>query len=76
MLNDLLTPLLQRIFSSLSDPVTGTDDEVQVAELRRDFLNFIVFILNNDLGQVLISEGWSIPRLYLKSNTANNVFSQ
>jgi len=55
-LNDLLTPLLQRIFSSLSDPVTGTDDEVQVAELRRDFLNFIVFILNNDLGQVLVSE--------------------
>jgi len=67
MLNDLLTPLLQRIFSSLSDPVTGTDDEVQVAELRRDFLNFIVFILNNDLGQVLISEGWSIPRRYMKS---------
>jgi hypothetical protein len=26
MLNDLLTPLLQRIFSSLSESVTGTDD--------------------------------------------------
>ncbi|KAA8908637.1 armadillo-type protein [Sphaerosporella brunnea] len=56
MLNELLTPLLQRIFSALSEPVTGTDDQVQLTELRREFLNFILMILNNDLGQVLVSE--------------------
>jgi exportin-T len=57
MLNELLTPLLQRIFSSLSEPVTGTDDQVQLTDLRREFLNFTLTILNNDLGQVFVSEG-------------------
>lgn len=57
MLNELLTPLLQRVFGSLSEPGTGTDDQIQLTELRRDFLNFILVILNNDLGTVLVSEG-------------------
>jgi exportin-T len=57
MLNELFTPLLQRVFVSLSEPVTGTDDHVQLTDLRREFLNFILIILNNDLGQVLVSEG-------------------
>ena len=57
MLNELLTPLLQRVFVSLSEPVTGTDDNVQLTELRKEFLNFILVILNNDLGQVMVSEG-------------------
>jgi exportin-T len=62
MLNELLTPLLQRIFSSLSEPVTGTDDQVQLTDLRREFLNFTLTILNNDLGQVLVSEGMLTTR--------------
>ncbi|KAF8531197.1 armadillo-type protein [Trichophaea hybrida] len=56
MLNELFTPLLQRVFVSLSEPVNGTDDHVQLTDLRREFLNFILIILNNDLGQVLFSE--------------------
>lgn len=56
VLNMLLTPLLQRIFSGLSEPVTGTDDEIQLAELRREYLSFIQIILNNGLEGVLISE--------------------
>jgi len=36
VLNVLLTPLLQRIFGGLSEPIAGTDDEIQLAELRRD----------------------------------------
>ena len=56
MLNELLSPLLQRVFVSLSEPVTGTDDQIQLKELRREFLTFILFILNHDLGQVLVSE--------------------
>ncbi|KEY64837.1 hypothetical protein S7711_08845 [Stachybotrys chartarum IBT 7711] len=56
VLNVLLTPLLQRIFGGLSEPITGTDDEVQLAELRREYLSFLQIILNNGLDGVLISE--------------------
>ncbi|KAF6807097.1 exportin-t protein [Colletotrichum musicola] len=56
VLNLLLTPLLQRIFAGLSEPVTGTDDEIQLGELRREYLSFLLVILNNDLQSVFISE--------------------
>ncbi|KAI1372978.1 Xpo1-domain-containing protein [Hypoxylon crocopeplum] len=56
VLNQLLTPLLQRVFGGLSEPISGTDDEIQLAELRREYLTFIGVILNNDLAGVLISE--------------------
>lgn len=56
VLNTLLTPLLQRIFSGLTEPIHGTDDEIQLAELRREYLSFIQIILNNSLEGVLISE--------------------
>jgi exportin-T len=56
VLNMLLTPLLQRIFGGLSEPITGTDDEIQLTELRREYLSFIQIILNNDLQGVLVSE--------------------
>jgi exportin-T len=56
VLNLLLTPLLHRIFAGLSEPVLGTDDEIQLAELRREYLSFLSTILAHDLGAVLISE--------------------
>ncbi|KAI1085879.1 Xpo1-domain-containing protein [Whalleya microplaca] len=56
VLNQLLTPLLQRVFGGLSEPISGTDDEIQLAELRREYLTFIGIILNNDLAGVLVSE--------------------
>ncbi|KAI0481022.1 Xpo1-domain-containing protein [Xylariaceae sp. FL0804] len=56
VLNMLLTPLLQRVFGGLSEPINGTDDEIQLAELRREYLTFIGIILSNDLGGVLVSE--------------------
>lgn len=56
ILNMLLTPLLQRIFEGLSQPVNGTDDDIQLGELRREYLHFIQIILSNDLGGVLVSE--------------------
>lgn len=55
VLDSLLTPLLQRVFAGLAEPVTGTDDEIQLGELRREYLTFIQIILNNDLGSVLVS---------------------
>lgn len=56
ILNVLLTPLLQRIFEGLSQPATGTDDDIQLGELRREYIHFIQIILANDLGGVLVSE--------------------
>ncbi|KAG6002871.1 pre-tRNA nuclear export protein [Claviceps maximensis] len=56
VLNALLTHLLQRIFAGLSEPISGTDDEIQLAELRREYLSFLQIILNNGLEGVLISE--------------------
>ncbi|EKD19150.1 putative Exportin-T [Drepanopeziza brunnea f. sp. 'multigermtubi' MB_m1] len=55
VLDSLLTPLLQRVFAGLAEPITGTDDEVQLAELRREYLTFVQIILNNDLASVLVS---------------------
>lgn len=56
VLDSLLTPLLQRVFAGLAEPITGTDDEIQLGELRREYLTFIQIILNNDLGSVLVSD--------------------
>lgn len=55
ILDQLLSPLLQKIFAELSAPVSGTDDEVQLKELKLQYLNFILVILNNELGHVLVS---------------------
>jgi exportin-T len=55
VLDTLLTPLLRRIFSALAVTPAGTDDEIQLTELRREYLNFILALLNHGLGTVLIS---------------------
>lgn len=59
MLDSLLTPLLQRVFATLAEPMTGTDDEIQMKELRREYLSILQTIFNNDLGAVLVSSGKS-----------------
>ncbi|KAL8699593.1 MAG: hypothetical protein Q9224_001339 [Gallowayella concinna] len=56
ILNTLLTPLLQRVFAGIAEPATGTDDEIQLAELKREYLSFLLVILNNNLEAVLVSE--------------------
>ncbi|KAG9233993.1 Exportin-T [Amylocarpus encephaloides] len=56
VLDSLLTPLLQRVFAGLAEPITGTDDEIQLAELRREYLTFVQIILNEGLGSVLVSD--------------------
>lgn len=57
ILDQLLSPLFQRVFTGLSQEITGTDDEIQLRELKREYLNFVLVILNNDLGSVLVSPG-------------------
>ena len=61
ILNTLLTPFLQRVFTGIGEPAAGTDDEIQLAELKREYLTFLLVILNNDLASVLISESKSGP---------------
>ncbi|KAF2741431.1 Exportin-T [Polyplosphaeria fusca] len=56
VLDTLLTPLLQRVFTALGETPSGTDDEIQLAELRREYLNFISILLSHGLGSVLISD--------------------
>lgn len=57
ILDELLSPMMQRVFGGLSEPTTGTDDEIQLAELRREYLQFLMVILSNDLAGVFVSSG-------------------
>lgn len=57
ILDTVMTPVLQRIFSALAVTPSGTDDEIQLSELRREYLNFIIVVLNQGLGSVLVSNG-------------------
>ena len=57
VLDTLLTPLLQRIFAALAVAPAGTDDEIQLAELRREYLNLILALLGHGLGSVFVSNG-------------------
>lgn len=56
ILNRLLTPFLERVFAGIAEPVVGTDDEIQLTELKREYLGFLLVILNNGLESVLVSE--------------------
>ena len=68
VLNALLTPFLQRVFAGIAEPATGTDDEIQLAELKREYLSFLLIILNNDLASVLVSESkYSRLLIWLRS---------
>ena len=55
ILSTLLTPLLRRVFAGLDLPPTGTDDEIHLRELKQQYLNFVLVILNNDLASVLVT---------------------
>lgn len=59
ILDTLLTPFLQRVFAGISESTAGTDDEIQLAELKREYLSFLLALLQNDLGSVLVSQSES-----------------
>lgn len=54
-LDRLFTGLLHRVFAGISTAASGTDDEIELAELKREYLNFLLVILGNDLGAILVS---------------------
>lgn len=55
VLDIILTPLLQRVFARLGETPQGTDDEIQLNELRKEYLSFVGVILSKDLAGVLVS---------------------
>lgn len=55
ILDMLFTPLMQRIIPAFNEPTEGTDDEIQQGELRREYLNFLGILMNNNLASVLVS---------------------
>ena len=59
ILDTLLTPFLRRVFTGIAEPVVGTDDEIQLTELKREYLGFLLVVLNNGLESVLVSESKS-----------------
>lgn len=52
----LLLPLLSRIFSILSSPVTGTDDATIQRQLKGSYLTFFTSLMNSNLDGVFISD--------------------
>jgi exportin-T len=63
ILDTVMTPVLERILSSLRVTPSGTDDEIQLSELRREYLGFLIVVMNQGLGSVLVSS--SMFHLYL-----------
>ncbi|KAJ3023991.1 pre-tRNA nuclear export protein [Thoreauomyces humboldtii] len=56
IMNELIGPLLERVYSSLNQPVEGTDDALSLQELRRGYLNVLAQIFNSDMESILVSE--------------------
>ena len=54
-LDGMFSGLLHRVFAGISAPTSGTDDEIELAEIKREYLSFLLIILTNDLGAVLVS---------------------
>lgn len=54
-MDQLLSPLLQRVYAGFSQRTEGTDDSLQLGELRREYLNFLNVLLMNKLDGVLVS---------------------
>ena len=55
ILDQIFTRLLQRVFAGFAGASAGTDDHIQVTELKLAYLNLLTAIMNNGLGSVVIS---------------------
>ncbi|KAI9891777.1 MAG: pre-tRNA nuclear export protein [Vezdaea aestivalis] len=55
VLDLLYMPLLQKISDGLQKEPAGTDDAIQLGELRKEFLNLILAIFNTNLSTIMVS---------------------
>jgi len=56
IMNELLYPIVERVFIFLNQPATGTDDIYSMFELRRAYMNFLGTIFTSSLQNILISD--------------------
>ncbi|KAG0172349.1 pre-tRNA nuclear export protein, partial [Apophysomyces sp. BC1015] len=56
IMDELLLPLVKRVFDFLNTTPSGTDEAVLLVELRKSYLNFLISLFNADLESVLVSE--------------------
>ncbi|CAO3687198.1 unnamed protein product [Rhizopus stolonifer] len=56
IMDELLVPLVKRVFDFLNTAPSGTDEAVLLLELRKAYLNFITNLFNANLESVFISE--------------------
>lgn len=56
VLDALLKPITERLFALFNAPVQGTDDERLLVELKKAFLNLIIYTFANNLDAVLVSD--------------------
>ncbi|KAG0985485.1 hypothetical protein G6F29_003983 [Rhizopus arrhizus] len=56
IMDELLVPLVKRVFDFLNTAPSGTDEAVLLLDLRKAYLNFITNIFNANLESVFISE--------------------
>lgn len=54
--DELLLPLVKRVFDFLNTAPSGTDEAVLLNDLRKAYLNFIISLFNANLESILISE--------------------
>ena len=54
-LDTLFTPLIRHVLVGISTNPSGTDEEVALSELKRDYLGFLLTVLANDTGEIMFS---------------------
>ncbi|KAI8984344.1 armadillo-type protein [Mycotypha africana] len=56
IIDELLLPLVKRVFDFLNTAPSGTDEALLLLDLRKAYLNFILSLFNSNLENVFISE--------------------
>ncbi|KAF7730156.1 pre-tRNA nuclear export protein [Apophysomyces ossiformis] len=56
VMDELLLPLVKRVFDFLNATPSGTDEALLLVELRKSYLNFLMSLFNANLEGVLVSE--------------------
>ncbi|RUO96313.1 armadillo-type protein [Jimgerdemannia flammicorona] len=56
ILNDLLLPLVNKVFGFLNQTPSGTDEAVLLLDLRKAYLTFVIQLFNLDLESVFVSD--------------------
>jgi exportin-T len=56
VMDELLLPLVKRVFDFLNTTPSGTDEAILLLELRKSYLTFIISLFNAEMESILVSE--------------------